>query len=72
MKGDLILWFEFLEKYNGVSVFRDQRWLSNDDMELLTDAAVSIGMGITWPESGHKPNGGPISQIKHLATTSHS
>ena len=34
------------KNYNGVSVFRDQRWLSNEDMELFMDAAASIGMGI--------------------------
>ena len=40
------MWLEFLEKYNGVSVFRDLEWLTNEDMELFTDAATSISMGI--------------------------
>ena len=63
MKGDLTMWLEFLRNYNGVSVFRDQRWLSNEDMELFTDAAASIGMGIymngKWAQAkwgSHFPN----------------
>ena len=44
--GDLNMWLEFLENYNGVSVFRDQTWLTNEDMEFYTDSAASIGMGI--------------------------
>ena len=46
MKGDLMMWLEFLKEHNGISVFRDQIWLSNEDLELFTDAAASIGMGI--------------------------
>ena len=40
------MWREFLEKYYGISDFRDQIWLKNEDMEFFTDAAASIGMGI--------------------------
>jgi hypothetical protein len=40
------MWLEFLEKYHGISVFRDQIWLKNENMEFFTDAAASIGMGI--------------------------
>ena len=29
-----------------MSVFRDQKWLSNEDLELFTDAAASIGIVI--------------------------
>ena len=40
------MWLKFLDKYNGVSVFRDLEWLTNEDMAFFTDAAASIGMGI--------------------------
>ena len=46
MKADLSMWLTFLRDHNGVSVFRDQFWTSNHDMELFTDAAGSIGLGI--------------------------
>ena len=40
------MWLSFLNTHNGVSVFRDQLWVSTPDLELFTDAAGSIGMGI--------------------------
>ena len=46
MKGDLYMWLEFLDKFNGVSLFRDMAWTSNGDYEFFTDAAASIGLGI--------------------------
>ena len=46
MKEDLKMWLEFLKHHNGVSVFKDVQWYSNVDLELFTDAAASIGMGI--------------------------
>ena len=46
MKADLNMWLEFLKKQNGVSVFRDQLWTTNHDLEFFTDAAGSIGLGI--------------------------
>ena len=46
IRGDLNMWLSFLKTHNGVSVFRDQLWVSAPDLELFTDAAGSIGMGI--------------------------
>ena len=46
MKGDLMMWLEFLTNFNGVSLFRDPHWASNADVEFFTDAAASIGLGI--------------------------
>ena len=40
------MWLTFLESHNGVSVFRDQAEVTNQDLEFYTDAAASIGMGI--------------------------
>ena len=46
MKNDIVMWLQFLEHHNGVSLFKDVIWYSNVDLELFTDAAASIGMGI--------------------------
>ena len=46
IRGDLNMWLDFLKNYNGVSIFRDQVEVSNQDLEFFTDAAASIGMGI--------------------------
>jgi hypothetical protein len=73
MKGDLMMRLEFLKNYNGFSVFRDQKWLSNEDMELFTDAAASIGMGIymsgKWAQAKwgtHFPNETSSNNITFL------
>ena len=44
-KLDLLMWLEFLDHFNGISVFRDRDWQDNDTLELFTDAAASIGFG---------------------------
>ena len=46
MKADMAMWLEFLENHNGVSLFKDAQWFSNADLELFTDSAASIGLGI--------------------------
>ena len=67
------MWLEFLDKYNGVSVFRELEWLTNEDMEFFTDAAASIGMGIyldgKWAQAKwgtHFPNGTAGNNITFL------
>ena len=46
MKDDLHMWLKFLDRFNGVSLFREVAWTSNGDYEFYTDAAASIGLGI--------------------------
>jgi hypothetical protein len=46
MRADLTTWNKFLLEFNGVSIFRDQLWVSNSDIEFFTDSAASIGLGI--------------------------
>lgn len=62
MKQDLQLWLTFFQDFNGISVFHDRYWLSNEDAQLFTDSAAGVGLGFgayfngkwtyaAWPES---------------------
>ena len=64
VKQDLDMWLMFFENYNGVSVFHDRFWVSNEDVELFTDSAAGQGLGFgavyghkwtygIWPEKWH-------------------
>ncbi len=44
-KADLRMWEIFLQHFNGVSIFSEQAWLGEDDLELFTDACKSVGFG---------------------------
>ena len=44
-KADLQAWLFFLESFNGYSMFLDIHWCNSPDVELFTDAAMSIGYG---------------------------
>ena len=43
VKADLRVWKIFLEEYNYKTFFLDSIWLSNDTLQLHTDAAGSVG-----------------------------
>ena len=46
LKADLLVWSQFLEKFNGISYIRDRNWTSNSTTELYTDSAgVAKGCG---------------------------
>lgn len=58
------MWKYFFSDFNGISVFYNQFWLYNSDLELFTDAAVKQGFGFgcyfggkwaygSWPDSWH-------------------
>ena len=53
MKLDLRLWLWFFRHHNGISVFHDRFWLSNDDANFYTDSAggEDLGFGIFF--QGH-------------------
>lgn len=64
MKLDLNMWLSFFENHNGISVFHDRYWVSNDDVQLFTDSAGGKGLGFgifyqghwcqaRWPEAWH-------------------
>lgn len=44
-KDDLRVWKDFLDDYNGVSFFHDDKWLSSDFLRLFTDASGALGFG---------------------------
>lgn len=46
IKLDLNMWLQFFKSCNGISVFHDRFWVSNDDVQFYTDSAGSIGFGI--------------------------
>lgn len=62
MKEDLKLWLMFFEDFNGISVFHDRYWVSNEDVQLFTDSAGGSELGFGayfagkwtcahWPQS---------------------
>ncbi|XP_053403684.1 uncharacterized protein LOC123554801 [Mercenaria mercenaria] len=62
IKLDLEMWLRFFRNCNGISVFHDRFWLSNDDEQLYTDSSGGIGFGIwfnghwchaRWPVAWH-------------------
>jgi hypothetical protein len=44
-KEDIRTWLQFLDHFNGVSIFSDQYWLSNHDLDLYSDAAGNRHLG---------------------------
>lgn len=62
VKTDLDLWLGFFKHFNGISVFHDRFWVTNDDLELYTDSSGGVGFGIwfqgrwcqdKWPTEWH-------------------
>lgn len=64
MRQDLLMWLHFFESHNGISVFHDQAWLSNTEVQLFTDSAGGPGLGFgiffqghwcqaSWPKDWH-------------------
>jgi len=45
------MWLDFFKHCNGLSVFHDRFWVSNDDEKLSTDSCGGIGFGIWF--QGH-------------------
>ena len=44
-KLDLMVWLEFLNYHNGVTLYKDQLFLSPGIVNIYTDACVNIGLG---------------------------
>ena len=60
---DLTMWLNFFENFNGVSVFHDRFWVSNEEVQLFTDSSGCFGFGIyfcdqwscaAWPKLWHE------------------
>ena len=61
---DLDMWQVFLKNFNGISVFHDRFWVTNEDVQLFSDSAGGQGLGFgayykghwcqdSWPNSWH-------------------
>jgi hypothetical protein len=57
-KADMLMWKHFLDNWNGISLFLDDKFTMAGDMELFTDASGKYGIGgyfhgewfaSTWP-----------------------
>ena len=44
-KSDLQMWQLFLAHFNGTTIFPNQLWHTNDDLQLFTDASGGVGFG---------------------------
>ena len=64
IRKDLQMWKYFFLEHNGLSVFHDRFWVSNEDLNLYTDSAggLDAGFGVyfggqwcnaKWPEMWH-------------------
>lgn len=51
LKVDLLVWSEFLAKYNGLTYIHDLNWSTNVDVKLYTDSA-NVGNGCSVYFSG--------------------
>ena len=41
-QDDIAMWLNFLDDFNGISIFRDMHWTNSPDMNLYTDAAGAV------------------------------
>ena len=64
IRQDLFMWKQFFIKFNGIAVFHDRFWVSNEDVQLFTDSAAGEGLGFgiyfagawacaKWPDDWH-------------------
>lgn len=65
-KKDIDMWLQFLEEFNGASMFPELHWVTNASLQLFTDAARSVGFGCYfhghWTQ-GHWPEGVDIETL---------
>jgi len=63
IRNDLLMWLQFFQKFNRISVFHDRFWLTNTEAELFSDSAASVGFGVyfrgswthaRWPNEWHE------------------
>ncbi|XP_052220819.1 uncharacterized protein LOC127837617 isoform X1 [Dreissena polymorpha] len=45
IRKDLMMWLQFFKYHNGISVFHDRFWISNEESQLYSDSAGAIGLG---------------------------
>ena len=61
IREDLIMWQQFLSKFNGISYMLDSEWVSANTLKLQTDSAAGAALGcglyfdglwchLSWPD----------------------
>ena len=50
-KDDLLVWKQFIEEFNGKCFFLDENWITNDTVQLYTDASGAYGYGAVCGQS---------------------
>ena len=48
MRLDLVTWLEFLNHYNGKTLFPERLWVSNDTLQFFTDSAGGRSGGLVY------------------------
>ena len=48
VKKDLLIWLQFLQHFNGVSLYKEEMFLSPSITKIYTDASQSLGVGGVW------------------------
>lgn len=51
VKKDLLIWLQFLEHFNGVTIYKDAMFLSPSVVNIYTDASKTFGAGAVWQNS---------------------
>ena len=52
---NLVMWLEFFNNHNGISMFHNNFWVSNENEKLFTNSAGGQGLGIYF--NGHMLHG---------------
>ena len=50
-KKDLEIWLQFLDHFNGISLYRDELFLSPSVVNIYTDASKTLGAGAVWGDN---------------------
>ncbi|XP_041346996.1 uncharacterized protein LOC121366736 [Gigantopelta aegis] len=45
IRADLLMWLQFFKSFNGISMFRDQFWVTSEHENLFTDSSAKQGNG---------------------------
>ena len=48
VKKDLLIWLEFIDNFNGVSLYKEEMFMSPSAINIFTDSSQSLGAGAVW------------------------
>lgn len=52
-KADILMWIEFLDRFNGQFFFPEREWLTNEVLQLFTDSSGNADLGCGAYFNGH-------------------